>query len=161
MERLKNLTPPGTDGMKTIQIIAVLWVLAAIELMARFAVYFPMVLGPLPWSGGTTYVELPVYQNGFGTLMGVVFTHAISAAVPVPPLAGLGLILYLLIRGIANEQSYWQGSRADYTMKRLPDKWERHRRAWALPAIGLIGLAVIYLIVTLVCHRVFGVYIAQ
>ena len=161
MERLKQLTPPGTDGIKTIQIIAALWVLAAIELMARFAVYFPMVLGPLPWSGGSTYVELPIYQNGFGTLMGVVFTHAISAAVPVPPLAGLGLILYLLIRGIANEQSYRQGSRADYTMKRLPDKWERHRRAWALPAIGLIGLAVIYLIVTLVCHRVFGVYIAQ
>lgn len=161
MERLKRLTPPGMDGMKTIQVIAALWVLAAIELMARFAVYFPMALGPLPWSGGSTYVELPIYQSGFDALMGVVFTHGILTAAPIPPLAGLGLILYLLIRGIANEQSYRQGSRSDYTMKRLPDKWERHRRAWALPGIGLIGLAVIYLIVTLVCQRVYGIYIAQ
>ena len=157
MERLKQLTPPGTDGMKTIQIISVLWVLVAIELMARFAVYFPLALGSLPNIGGSTYVEMPIYQSGFGALLDAVFI----AVYPLPPVARPVLILYRAVRGIVNERSYRQGSRADYTMKRLPDKWERHRRAWALPGIGLVGLAVISLIITLVCLRIFGAYIAQ
>ena len=156
MERLKKLTPPGTDGMKTIQIIAALWVLVAIERMARFAFFFPMALGSLPNTGGSTYAEMPIYQSGFGALLDAVFT----AVHPLPPVARPILLFYLAVKGIVNERSYRQGSRADYTMNRLPDRWERHRRAWALPGIGLLGLAVIALIITLVCQRVYGFYVS-
>ena len=55
-------------------------------------------------------------------------------------------LLYLAVRVIAHYRSYRTGSRADYTMKRLPDGREYHRRALALPLFGLAGLALVYLV---------------
>ena len=156
--QLKKLVPPGKDGTGTAILIVIGWVLAAAELMARFAVYFPMALGALPPGGGSSYVELPLLPADFRTLMGVVFTHAVRAAIPVPPLIGLLLVLYLLVKGVSNEMAFRRGSRADYTLRRLPDRSARRRMAWGLPGIGIAGLAAIYLGMMFVCEVIYRVY---
>lgn len=157
--KLKKLVPPGKDGTGMMVLIVIGWVLTAAELMARFAVYFPMVLGALPPGGGSSYVELPLPSAGFGRLMGVVFTHAVRTAMPLPPLAGTLLLLYLLVKGVSNETAFRRGSRADYTLRRLPDRAARCRMAWGLPGIGIAGLAAIFLGMMFVCEVIYRVYL--
>ena len=38
-----------------------------------------------------------------------------------------------------------QGSRADYLMRRLPDRWELHRRCLAIPLAGILTAALLAL----------------
>ena len=37
---------------------------------------------------------------------------------------------------------HYQGSKMMYLMKRLPDKWDLHRRCWTLPIVGTVLMAV-------------------
>lgn len=53
---------------------------------------------------------------------------------------------------------HYQGSKMMYLMRRLPDKWELHRRCVALPIIGavitvlcMVGLRVLYFAVYIFC----------
>ena len=53
---------------------------------------------------------------------------------------------------------HYQGSKMMYFMKRLPDKWEVHRRCWALPVAGfcitvvwMTTLKIIYYAIYLLC----------
>ncbi len=48
------------------------------------------------------------------------------------------LWLALAVMLIRNYTYHLRDSRADYTMRRLPRRWEYHIRCWALPSLGLI-----------------------
>lgn len=56
-------------------------------------------------------------------------------------------LLYLIAKVL---QSYQWFRAARYTVRRLPNRWEMHRRCWGLFGYGIAGLAVTHLIVTLV-----------
>lgn len=52
---------------------------------------------------------------------------------------------------------HWQGSRSIYTMRRLPDRWELHRRCLTLPVLGALACV---LAAFLVLALYFGIYMA-
>lgn len=46
-------------------------------------------------------------------------------------------------------------SRSIYLMARLPSRWERHRRAWTLPILGILLCLLAALLFTLLCYAVY------
>lgn len=50
------------------------------------------------------------------------------------------------------------GSRSDYLMRRLPDRWEYHRRCWTLPLV-CAGLVLLTEVVLLLSY--FGIYVLR
>ncbi len=52
------------------------------------------------------------------------------------------ICLVLLMVAVFNYASFRRGARTDYLMRRLPDRWEYHRRCLAVPIFG-IGASVL------------------
>lgn len=50
---------------------------------------------------------------------------------------------------------HYQGSKSIYVMKRLPDKWELHRRCVTLPVIGIVICLVTAFLFLLLCYGVY------
>ncbi len=131
MKRLEQCVPPSVDGAGELGTIYVLWVLTGINMLGRMIPFFE-ALQYLREHGGTLfsfwyYFTAPRY----------IFP------VLVLPVMVIVSLLYLGAKIIAHYQSYRTGSRADYTMRRLPDRREYHRRALAIPLFGLLVLVVI------------------
>ena len=128
---LAALSPPGVDSAGELGTIYVLWALTGVNMLGRMIPFYE-ALQNLREHGGTLfsfwyYFTAPRY----------IFP------VLVLPVMVIVSLLYLGAKIIAHYQSYRTGSRADYTMKRLPDKTEYHRRALAVPLFGLLVLIVI------------------
>lgn len=66
----------------------------------------------------------------------------------------VGLILVILT--VYHYRYYTQGSKSIYVMKRLPSRWELHRRSLTLPSIA-IGIGLILMVVVAVMQ--FGLYL--
>jgi len=70
---------------------------------------------------------------------------------------GFVLVAVVLVAFAVNHYRYYrQESMSVYLMKRLPDRWEYHRRNLALPVTSLVVLLVTMVLLELVC---FGVYL--
>lgn len=52
---------------------------------------------------------------------------------------------------------HYQGSKMMYLMKRLPDKWEVHRRCWTLPLAGTALLCVWMLVLRMLYFAIYMV----
>lgn len=69
-------------------------------------------------------------------------------------------VLYLIVLVLQSYQ-WFRGARC--TVRRLPNRWEMHRRCWGLFGYGIAGLAVTHLMVAIaflvfyfVCTPIFG-----
>ena len=72
--------------------------------------------------------------------------------------AGFVLVaLCLILLPIFHYRWHYQGSRSIYLMRRLPNRWELHRRCLALPLAALAICPVLALALRLAC---FGIYLA-
>ena len=131
MQRLKQCVPPGVDGGQELGTIYVLWVLTGINMLGRMIPFYE-ALQYLSEHGGTLF-SFWYYFTAPRTIFPVL----------VLPVMVIVSLLYLGAKIAAHYQSCRTGSRADYTMKRLPDKTEYHRRALAIPLFGLLVLIVI------------------
>ena len=73
-------------------------------------------------------------------------------------LLGLALVALCLPLAVIHRYRYHsQGSRSIYLMRRLPNRWELHRRCLALPLAALAICPVLALALRLIC---FGIYLA-
>ena len=50
---------------------------------------------------------------------------------------------------------HYDGSKMMYLMKRLPDKWDVHRRCWTLPIVGTVLLVVWMQILKMIYYAVY------
>ena len=128
---LAALAPPGVDGAGELGTIYVLWALTGVNMLGRMIPFYE-ALQNLREHGGTLF-SFWYYFTAPRNLMPVL----------VLPVMVIVSLLYLGAKIIAHYQSYRTGSRSDYTMKRLPDRKEFHRRALAIPLVGLLVLIVI------------------
>jgi len=69
------------------------------------------------------------------------------------------LVFYLVMIGLMvyHYLYYYQGSKSIYLMRRLPDRWEMHRRNVTLPLVAIV-LGVLTEIVVLLLY--YGIYMA-
>lgn len=71
---------------------------------------------------------------------------------------GLSMMALCLPVAVAQRYRYHrQGSRSIYLMRRLPNRWELHRRCMSLPLVALAICPVLALVLRLAC---FGIYLA-
>lgn len=66
----------------------------------------------------------------------------------------LGFWCYLLLMGIQLWRHYHyhtRGAMPIYLMRRLPDKWELHRRCWTLPILSAAAEVLLFTALTLLC----------
>ena len=138
MQRLKQCVPPGVDGGQELWTIYVLWMLSAVNIFFRGPGVFVTEILRLKKAGQPAE---PFFLYFWGTVW-------FSPVLAVLPVMVLVTLIYLAAKVIAHYRLYrGGGSRSDYTMRRLPDRREFHRRALAIPLFGLAGLALVYLAV--------------
>lgn len=138
IRRLEQCVPPGVDGGQELWTIYVLWMLSAINLFFRGPGVFVTEILRLKQAGQPAE---PFSLYFWGTVW-------FSPVLAVLPVMVLVTLLYLAAKVAAHYRLFRShGSRADYTMRRLPDKTEYRRRALAIPLFGLVGLALVYLAV--------------
>ena len=133
MKKLESLVPPGVDGESELYHIQVLWGLTAVNVLFRILPFLYDVIDL--WKGAWPLEPFWYYYAA---------PYWIAPLLMVIPTFALVALIYLAAKVLSHYRSYRRGARSDYTMRRLPDPWERHRRAWALPLFGLIGLVIVY-----------------
>ena len=70
-----------------------------------------------------------------------------TARIYLLPLPLLGAVL-LLVGAAANYLHARSGARSDYTLRRLRDPWEYHRRCLALPLAGMLACLALFALLT-------------
>lgn len=66
----------------------------------------------------------------------------------------LGFWCFVILMGIQVWRHYrfhTQGTMSIYLMRRLPDKWELHRRCWTVPVLACIAELVLFAVLTGLC----------
>lgn len=70
----------------------------------------------------------------------------------------LGAWCFLILMGIQVWRYYsyhTQGAMSIYTMRRLPDRWELHRRCWMQPVLSSIAEVLIFAGLTVLCFMLY------
>ena len=69
---------------------------------------------------------------------------------------GFGILAILTLTiVITNYVSYYQGSHSIYTMRRLPNPFERHWRCFALPLIAIVAYAVLVFVLIALYYGIY------
>ncbi len=85
------------------------------------------------------------------TLKAVIDQGAFSSVAAYPRYLGSAFygfaLLSLVLAGLAvwNYAAFRRGARADYLMRRLPNRWEYHRRCLAVPLLGIAASVLVAL----------------
>lgn len=138
--RLDELVPPDTNGTSQGKMILGGLIAAAVLSTIAFChrLYFE-----ISWLIPNTKAD------DFVTLL-----HAnTNSIIGLPVFSLLYLVaIGLVLLAVKNYTSFWQGSKSIYFMRRLPDKWELHRRCLRLPLLGLLACAVLMFLLILLCY---------
>ena len=68
------------------------------------------------------------------------------------PLTGMWIFCLLMVFQVWRYYaSFSTGTMSIYTMRRLPDKWELHRRCWTLPILSAAAEVLLFAALTLLC----------
>jgi len=129
----------------------------------------------LGWYHGLSTLSLLVFVSRYADARGSLYAHVegpggqyvrrlipgrIIAPFPVLmeglPLLGLWCFLILMAIQVWRHYSYHtQGSMSIYTMLRLPDRWELHRRCLTQPLLSAAAELALYALLTLLCFALY------
>lgn len=147
MKWLDNYVPPGMDGYREFKIYIGAVIFATLESFLYF------VLGY-----SNAYSNLFDYRFGKRVLIENVFIgpydHIVEGVFWVPLLICIAIFFVT----IYHYMYHYQGSKMMYLMKRLPDKWEVHRRCWTLPVVGSVLMAVWILVLRMLYFAIYIVF---
>lgn len=123
---LSRHAPPGLDPAPEMRVFAVGMALSAIFSLVFFAGRYADQLNRLYWKNGTERTLIP----------GAVMPDFVEVL-------GQALIGFLIVAAcmaafaVIHYSYHYQESKSIYTMRRLPRRWELHRRCLTLPVAGL------------------------
>ncbi|MBE5950473.1 MAG: hypothetical protein E7260_02640 [Lachnospiraceae bacterium] len=141
--KVERLSPPGQD-------VNSLRIIYPISLaLSQVALFFDFINR---WTEAESIIE--VYRIGetlctTGVLPG--YLYLITHAFRWPGY----LVLLFLCFVIGNYTCYYQESKSIYTMKRIPDRFEIHKRAWAVPFLFVLGLLAVSVVTALLCMFIY------
>ena len=128
-----ELAPPGMNGRKR-------W-------WGSVAALAVAVFWALSLFGGAYSHEIDLYERRLEKY-GWVSSLSLFDDMLWPSLWGFWFALIIPpVQAVQNYQSHYRGSRSIYIMRRLPDRWEFHRRCLILPLLELA--AVLFLLAAL------------
>lgn len=133
---LQERTPPGLDLSLYCMKLKVLLVISFLFAQAYWSSF--------------VYFRSNLFQNGHlvpGKMM-IDFVDVLTVQSSFVPFFGfVSVILAMIYWMFAFYRSFYNDSMSIYTMKRLPDRWELHRRCLTLPLLG-IGCVLILMVLT-------------
>lgn len=139
--RLCDLVPPWADGMVHLQICLAALIGPSLISLGTFHAELQETLDIVcTWKNASQRVFPPDrMMHDFITLLDGVW-----------PLFWVPAVTAVLL-AVVNRHGFSQGSKAVYLMRRLPDRWEFHRRCLALPLLTLLLGGVLMVLVLLAC----------
>ena len=79
-----------------------------------------------------------------------------AAIAPFPMMVIFYFVALLMLGFILYHYSYYrQGSMSIYLMKRLPNRWELHRRALTLPCLAVLAVLAVAAATMLICFLIY------
>ena len=131
-KRLDRLVPVGLSGRTELGWLCAGLVLAALLSLGFLANFGRAVNALYIHNGSTRVLDSSAVMAPFSELVRGCFTPFGVLALLMLPLAGLHY-----------SRHYSGGSRSIYTMRRLPSRWELHRRCLTLPVLTVLACGVI------------------
>ena len=127
--KFEKYTPPGIDFVNQFKLCMCGWSAAigwSISYLVKYAtaraeLYEYSLKGPVIREGAVITSFYDLVHEGLDSFDGFAVFYLVM----------LGVLVYHYIY-------YYQGSKSIYLMRRLPDKWEMHRRSVALPLTMLM-----------------------
>ncbi len=143
MKWLENYTPLGIDVGKQVGWWFAGVVVATLHSILFLIRYFDRRADLYILKAGKRVLMDGAVMTDFGTLTeGVFLTFYLVSIVT------LLVIIYHYFY-------HYQGSKMMYLMKRLPDKWELHRRCITLPVVGAVLMMVWMLVVHMLYYTIY------
>lgn len=119
---ISRYAPVGTEARRQVTMM-----LAALAISVLWSFKLPsVIIGELNYLKGCLEAGMNFPVDGFTQLIGSAFYGFYIIA-----LVSVGWAVW-------NYAGHRRGTRADYLMRRLPDRWEYHRRCLTLPLAGIV-----------------------
>lgn len=120
---------------------------------------------------GLSFLSLLAFLNRYSNARGALYervqgldgrlvTQLVPGRIIIPfpelmaglPLWGLWLYLAAMLVQVGRHYAWHtRGSMSIYLMKRLPDRWELHRRCWTVPVLAALMELVLFAVMTGLC----------
>lgn len=95
------------------------------------------------WRGGDKYLIEGIVMEDF-------------AQIPGPAFWGFWIVMFgMLALAVYHYMSHRQPTKSIYVMRRLPDKWELHRRCLTAPVLGIIGSLVLAFLALVIFYWIY------
>lgn len=142
-KRLRDLVPPWADGKVHLALCLTVLGLVTFYSIYAFCYQYDMARDMLYVYNSTPRILEPGAKmkyfvdliNSHGYVSNF-FSYAVFFPFVFPILGAICLAVY-------NYMSFRNGSSSHYLMRRLPDKWEYHRRCLALPLLTILASLVL------------------
>lgn len=145
---LSRYAPPGWDLRREKQIFGYGMILAAFAGLVVFLARFCDALDRLYW---TQRVDGEWERTLRPGAVMADYKEVLGGA-----LLGFGILALCLAAFIPLHYAYHhQGSKSIYLMRRLPDRWERHRRCWTLPLLGIAACLLAAFLLLAACYAIY------
>lgn len=107
---------------------------------------------------GNALDRLYIYRAGKKVLMEGAFIDSFGQITEGLFLMGYVVSIAVFLMVIYYYLYHYQGSKMMYLMKRLPDKWDVHRRCWTLPVSGAVLMVVWMKFLELVYYAIYIIF---
>ena len=146
---LKSMLPVGWDDKATADSLVLLHLGSVLSILAFLWKYLN--------ARADLYIQIPGSVNFYSfdldpTRTIVPFRELISGG----PLLGCWCFLVINVIQVWSHYRYhFQDSMSIYTMRRLPDRWELHRRCWTQPVLSALTELLIFMVLTVLCAMLY------
>lgn len=142
--KLERWAPVGANAGRTARWIGLgLGLSAGYSLLFYLFRYFDCRSHLYTWERGRLVLTEGAVMVEFGYLLDKTF---LGFALMALCMAGLAVWHYA---------GHYQGGRSIYIMRRLPDRWELHRRCLTLPMLGVLGCLVCAIALLLIYYAIY------
>lgn len=140
---LQRLVPPGVNARQELTWMLVGWALSFVYSLG-FAMRLAQELSALyRVTGGKRVLRIDAVMPDFAGLLG---SH----------LYGFLLVALCMLAIVAYHYLYHrQGSKSIYTMRRLPDGMELHRRCWTLPVLMALASLLAAFVLLMIYYAIY------
>ena len=145
-EKLKNCTPPGIDFISQLKVVLIGLSIAIGWSVSYFAKYLSARSDLYEYSLKGMVLKEGAVMREFNLLLHDVVDSLTGFSIFYMVMIGLVLYYYL---------SYYQESKSIYLMRRLPDKWELHKRCVVLPFAALLTGVITELAIVMLYYGIY------
>ena len=142
--KAEHLAPPGANLERLRMVLVIGLIVCSLAMFVQFISTWTVACQNLfEWNGIERHRRIGVELPTFLYLIRGTYQWFLAVVVAA---------LFVLID---NYTCYYRGSRSIYVMKRLPNRFEIHKRAWTLPVLACVLSGIVIILTALLCLLVY------